>query len=139
MACINGMLAEVAFYEVAELLTILVPILLYAVYKTISRILKYRKEKFLIEKGIIRTRCKHTRGPKWIRSIYMGVFLILASSPFTGYCAFKIIAREDIEPQFYFLGILASAAGIAYLIRGILRRNAWKYELSIRESSPQQV
>jgi len=132
--------AEIQFrsYEISQLALILVPTFLFAVYKLISRCLRHRIKKLKIQKGIVSTRGKNHGGAKWIRSIYTAVGLLLASGAF-GWYLIKFQNGLNNPSPLIFFGLLPFCAGIAYLIRGILKRKSYLKKLALNNGMPFEV
>jgi hypothetical protein len=135
-------IAEVQFrsYEIMNLALILVPTFLFAVYKLVSRCLRHRVKKLKIEKGIVSTRSKSHGGAKWIRSIYTAIFLLLASGAFGAYWIIceGFGSPNPLSPLSLF-GVLPFCAGIACLIRGILKRKSYLRKLALNNGMPFEV
>ncbi len=121
---------EVDFLTIAQLAVVLIPTLLFAVYKLISRCLRHRVKKLKIEKGIVSARSKTRGGAKWIRSIYTAVFLLSASGALGAYLIKFQNGLDNIGP-FFLCIVLPFCAGIAFLIRGILKRKHYLRKLAL--------
>lgn len=133
----SSMLLKVAFYEIANLLMILVPVLLFASYKIISRLLKHRYAKMVLEKGIVPKPRTGPKKPRWIRSLYIGVFLLLVSSPFLiNYITTAIARRDAMEMPLYLFSVIPFAVGIAYILRGLLKRKDHIRTLALKNAVP---
>ncbi len=124
--------------EICQLAVILIPILLFAVYKLVSRCLRHRVNKLKIEKGIVSVRSKNHGGAKWIRSIYTAIPLLLASGAF-GWYLLKFQNGLDNPSSLILFGLLPFCAGIAYLIRGILKRKSYLRKLALNNGVPFEV
>ena len=122
--------AWVEFYEITQLAVIIIPTFLFAVYKLISRCQRHRVKKLKIEKGIVSARSKSRGGAKWIRSIYTAIFLMLASGPLGVYLVKYQNGLDNIGP-FILCIVLPFCAGIAFLIRGLLRRKHYLRKLAL--------
>jgi hypothetical protein len=130
-------LSTVEFYEISQLLVILLPIVLFAAYKTMSKIIKHRQAKMMLEKGIIPQPRSGTSKSHWIKSLYIGVFLLLASSPFlVNYVKTAIAQRDALEMPLYLFSIIPFAAGIAYIIRAIFKREDHIRTLALKNGVP---
>lgn len=116
-----------------QLTFFLVIVLLFAVYKTISRCLRHRERKMKIEKGIVGTQGKDASSAKWIRSIYMAASLLLASSVFV---AIVFLKEGDLSTQHFVFGVLPFCVGVSYLIRGILKRKSYIRRLCLNNGVP---
>ena len=121
--------------EILQIAVILVPTFLFAVYKLISKCLSHRVKKLKIEKGIVSVRSKSHGGAKWVRSIYTAIPLLLASGALGWY---MIKSQSDFGPLFLFV-ILPFCAGLAYLIRGILKRKSYLRKLALNSGVPFEV
>ncbi len=132
--------AEIQFrsYEIMNLALILIPTFLFAVYKLISRCLRHRIKKLKIQKGIVSTRGKNHGGAKWIRSIYTAIPLLLASGAF-GWYLIKFQNGLNNPSPLIFFGLLPFCTGIAYLIRGILKRKSYLRKLALNNGVPFEV
>jgi len=117
-------IASIDFYTVAQMSLVLVLALLFAVYKTISRCLRHREKKMKIEKGIVGTQGKGAGSAKWIRSFYIAVPLLIASSVSIAMVVFNEGGLSLDGMQFVFC-VIPFCVGIAYLIRGILKRKSY--------------
>ena len=133
-------IAEIQFrsYEIMNLALILIPTFLFAAYKLVSRCLRHRVEKLKIEKGIVSSRSKNHGGAKWIRSIYTAIPLLLASGAF-GWYLLKFQNGLDNPSPLILFGLLPFCAGIAYLIRGILKRKSYLRKLALNNGMPFEV
>ena len=121
------------------LAVILIPSFLFAVYKLVSRCLRHRVTKLKIEKGIVSVRSKNHGGAKWVRSIYTAVGLLLASGALVWYTVrFQGGFGRNSTPFILFILPLA-CAGIAYLIRGILKRKSYLRKLALNNGIPFEV
>ena len=129
--------AEVQFesYEIMNLALILIPTFLFAAYKLVSRCLRHRVKKLKIEKGIVSARSKSHGGAKWVRSIYTAIPLLLASGAF-GWYLLKFQNGLDNPSPLILFGLLPFCAGIAYLIRGILKRKSYLRKLAPNNGVP---
>jgi len=126
-------------YEIMNLALILIPTFLFAVYKLISRCLRHRVKKLKIEKGIVSVRSKNHGGAKWVRSIYTAVGLLLASGAF-GWYVVKVQGGFGSNSGPFLLFVLPPACtGIAYLIRGILKRKSYLRKLALNNGVPFEV
>jgi hypothetical protein len=128
-------IASIDFYMVAQLSFVLVLALLFAVYKTISRCLRHREKKMKIEKGIVGTQGKGAGCVKWIRSFYIAVPLLIASSVSIAMVVFNEGGLSLDGMQFVFC-VIPFCVGIAYLIRGILKRKSYIRRLCLNEGVP---
>ncbi len=133
-------IAEIQFesYEISQLAIILIPTFLFAVYKLVSRCLRHRVKKLKIEKGIVSTRSKNHGGAKWVRSIYTAIPLLLASGAFGWYLLKFQNGLNNPSPLILF-GVLPFCAGLAYLIRGILKRKSYLRKLALNNGMPFEV
>ncbi len=125
-------------HEIFNLALILIPTFLFAFYKFVSRCLRHRIERLKIKKGIVSARSKNHGGAKWIRSIYTAVFLLLASGALCGFLIKFQNGLKNPGPLFLF-GVLPFCAGIAYLIRGILKRKSYLRKLALNNGVPFEV
>ena len=116
-----------------QLTFFLVIVLLFAVYKTISRCLRHREKKMKIEKGIVGTQGKDASSAKWIRSIYLAASLLLASSVVV---AIVFLKEGDLSTQHFVFGVLPFCVGLSYLIRGILKRKSYIRRLCLNNGVP---
>ena len=129
-------IAAIDLDQITQLTFFLVIVLLFAVYKTISRCLRHREKKMKIEKGIVGTQSKGAGSSKWIRSIYMAASLLLASSVFV----VIIFSMEGgLSTQLFVFGVLPFCVGIAYLIRGILKRKSYIRRLCLNNGVPHET
>jgi len=128
-------IAAIDFYTVAQLSFFGVLALLFAVYKTISRCLRHREKKMKIEKGIVGTRGKGAGSSKWIRSIYIAVPLLIASSVSIAMVFLNEGGLSLNGMQFVFC-VMPFCVGIAYLIRGILKRKSYIRKLCLDNGMP---
>jgi len=128
-------IASVDFYMVAQMSLLLVLALLFAVYTTISRCLRHREKKMKIEKGIVGTRGKGAGSSKWIRSIYIAAALLIASSVAIAIGFLNGDGLSMSGMQFVFC-VIPFCVGIAYLIRGILKRKSYIRRLFLNEGVP---
>jgi len=126
-------IAAIDFYMVSQLSFFLVLALLFTIYKTISRRLRHREIKMKIEKGIVGTRGKGAGSSKWIRSIYIAASLLIASSVFVAIAFFE---GDSLSGMHFFFGVLPFCVGIAYLIRGILKRRSYIRRLCLNNGVP---
>ena len=126
--------------EICMLAIFLIPMFLFAVYKLVSRCLRHRVKKLKIEKGIVSTRSTNHGGAKWIRSIYTAIFLLLASGAFGTYWIIceGFGSPNPLSPLSLF-GVLPFCAGIACLIRGILKRKSYFRKLALNNGVPFEV
>ena len=129
----TSVIAAIDFHLVSQLSFFLVLALLFTIYKTISRRLRHREIEMKIEKGIVGTRGKGAGSSKWIRSIYMAAFLLLASSVLV---AIVFLRGGDLSTQFFIFGVLPFCVGVAYLIRGILKRKSYIRRLCLNNGVP---
>ncbi len=125
-------------HEILQLTVILVPTFLFAIYKLVSKCLSHRVKKLKIEKGIVSVRSKNHGGAKWIRSIYTAIGLLLASGALGWYMIKSQNGLSNFGPLFLF-GVLPFCAGIAYLIRGILKRKSYLRKLALNNGVPFEV
>ena len=105
-------------------LVLVVPILLFAIYKFVSNKRRHIFKMAMLEKGLMDGRNKN-KGPKWFRSIYVGVFFGIVSG-FFGYVFF----REDDLNAALIAAVLLALAGL-FLVRGILKRMCWIKTLAL--------
>lgn len=126
-------IAAIDFYMITQVSFFLVIVLLFAIYKTISRCLRHREKKMKIEKGIVGTQGKDASSAKWIRSIYMAASLLLASSVFV---AIVFLREGDLSTQLFAFGVLPFCVGVSYLIRGILKRKSYIRRLCLNNGVP---
>ena len=124
--------------DISQLAVILIPIFLFAFYKLVSRCLRHRVKKLKIQKGIVSARGKNRGGAKWIRSVYTGISLLLASGAFCGYLIKYQGGFNNPAPLLLF-GVLPFCTGIAYLIRGILKRKSYLRKLALNNGVPFEV
>ncbi len=125
-------------HEISQLAVTLIPMLLFAFYKLVSRCFRHRVNTLKIKQGIVSTRSKNHGGAKWIRSIYTAIGLLLASGAF---CGFFIKFQDGLNNPgpFFLFGVLPFCAGIAYLIRGILKRKSYLRKLALNNGVPFEV
>lgn len=128
-------IAAIDFYMITQLTFFLVIALLFAVYKTISRCLRHREKKMKIEKGIVGTQGKDASSAKWIRSIYIAASLLIASSVSIAIVFFNEGGLSLSGMQFVFC-VMPFCVGIAYLIRGILKRKSYIRRLCLNNGVP---
>ena len=128
-------IASVDFYMVAQMSLLLVLALLFAVYTTISRCLRHREKKMKIEKGIVGTLGKGAGSSKWIRSIYIAAALLIASSVAIAIGFLNGDGLSMSGMQFVFC-VIPFCVGIAYLIRGILKRRSYIRRLCLNDGVP---
>ncbi len=124
--------------EICQIAVILIPILLFAVYKLVSRCLRHRVKKLKIEKGIVSARSKNHGGAKWIRSIYTAIPLLLASGALAWYTV-RFHGGFGNNGAFVLFIVPTACAGIAYLIRGILKRKSYLRKLALNNGIPFEV
>lgn len=129
-------LLAVEFYEVSQLIIVLLPVFLFAIYKTVSKILKHRHALMLLDKGIVPQPQPGPTKPRWIRSLYIGIFLLLISSPFLVYFIKNFVMHESIEFPEYLFSVIPFAAGIAYIIRALLKRKDYIRTLALEHGVP---
>jgi len=133
----SSMLLSVEFNEIAQLLIFFVPVLLFAIYKIISRVLKHRYAKMVLEKGFVPKPRTGPKKPRWIRSLYIGVFLLLVSSPFLiNYITTAIDQRDAMEMPLYLFSVIPFAVGIAYILRGLPKRKDHIRTLALKNAVP---
>ncbi len=128
-------IAAIDIYLIAQFTFFLVLALLFAVYKTISRCLRHREKKMKIEKGIVGTQGKDASSAKWIRSIYIAASLLIASSVSIAIVFFNEGGLSLNGMQFVFC-VMPFCVGIAYLIRGILKRKIYIRKLCLDNGMP---
>jgi len=128
-------IAAIDIYLIAQFTFFLVLALLFAVYKTISRCLRHREKKMKIEKGIVGTQGKGASSAKWIRSIYIAASLLIASSVSIAIVFFNEGGLSLNGMQFVFC-VMPFCVGIAYLIRGILKRKIYIRKLCLDNGMP---
>jgi len=128
-------IAAIDFDLFAQFSFFLVIALLFAVYKTISRCLRHREKKMKIEKGIVGTQGKGASSSKWIRSIYIAASLLIASSVSIAIVFFNEGGLSLNGMQFVFC-VMPFCVGIAYLIRGILKRKIYIRKLCLDNGMP---
>jgi hypothetical protein len=128
-------IAAIDIYLIAQFTFFLVLALLFAVYKTISRCLRHREKKMKIEKGIVGTQGKGASSAKWIRSIYIAASLLIASSVSIAIVFFNEGGLSLSGMQFVFC-VIPFCVGIAYLIRGILKRKSYIRKLCLNNGVP---
>ena len=128
-------IAAIDFYMITQLTFFLVIALLFAVYKTISRCLRHREKKMKIEKGIVSTQGKDASSAKWIRSIYIAASLLIASSVSIAMVFLNEGGLSLSGMQFVFC-VVPFCVGIAYLIRGILKRKSYIRRLCLNNGVP---
>lgn len=128
-------IAAIDFYMVTQLTFFLVIALLFAFYKTFSRCLRHREKKMKIEKGIVGTQDKGASSAKWIRSIYIAASLLIASSVSIAIVFFNEGGMSLSGMQFVFC-VIPFCVGIAYLIRGILKRKSYIRKLCLNNGVP---
>jgi hypothetical protein len=125
--------------QIMQLAIFLVPMLLFAIYKIISRCQRHKIKKLKIEKGIVSGRSKHHGGSVWIRSIYTGAGMLLASGTITWYMIrFQGGLEDNFEP-FLILCLPFGCVGIGYLIRGILKRKSYMRKFALGNGIPFEV
>lgn len=123
--------------EIAQLLIILLPVVLFAIYKIISRILKHRHAEMLLEKGFVPKPRSSPKKPRWIRSLYIGIFLMLAASPFLVNYIYESMSEGDfLQMPLYLLSVIPFVAGIAYILRGLLKRKDHIRTLALKNGVP---
>jgi hypothetical protein len=120
---------------ITQLTFFLVIVLLFAVYKTISRCLRHREKKMKIEKGIVGTQGKDASSAKWIRSIYIAAPLLIASSVSIA-IVFLNGGGLDLSGMQFVFCVMPFCVGIAYLIRGILKRKSYIRRLCLNNGVP---
>lgn len=128
-------IAAIDFYMVTQLTFFLVIVLLFAIYKTISRCLRHREKKMKIEKGIVGTQGKDASSAKWIRSIYIAASLLIASSVSIAIVFFNEGGLSLNGMQFVFC-VIPFCVGVSYLIRGILKRKSYIRRLCLNNGVP---
>lgn len=128
-------IAAIDFYMITQLTFFLVIALLFAVYKTISRCLRHREKKMKIEKGIVGAQGKDASSAKWIRSIYIAASLLIASSVSIAIVFLNGGGLSLSGMQFVFC-VMPFCVGIAYLIRGILKRKSYIRRLCLNNGVP---
>ncbi len=128
-------IAAIDFYMITQISFFLVIALLFAVYKTISRCLRHREKKMKIEKGIVGTQGKDASSAKWIRSIYIAAPLLIASSVSIAIVFLNEGGLSLSGMQFVFC-VMPFCVGIAYLIRGILKRKSYIRRLCLNNGVP---
>jgi hypothetical protein len=124
--------------EIMQLALFLVPILLFAIYKLVSRCQRHKIKKLKIEKGIVAGRSKHRGGSVWIRSIYTGTGLLLASGAIM-WCVILQGGLESNLQMFVMLCLPFGCVGIGYLIRGILKRKSYMRKFALGNGIPFEV
>ena len=125
--------------DIITLAVILIPTFLFAVYKLVSRCLRHRVNKLKIEKGIVSARSKNHGGAKWIRSIYTAIGLLLASGALAWYTVRFHGGFGSNGTPFLLLILPLACAGLAYLIRGILKRKSYLRKLAMNNGMPFEV
>lgn len=128
-------IAAIDFYMITQLTFFLVIALLFAFYKTFSRCLRHREKKMKIEKGIVGTQGKDASSAKWIRSIYIAAPLLIASSVSIAIVFLNGGGLSLSGMQFVFC-VMPFCVGIAYLIRGILKRKSYIRRLCLNNGVP---
>jgi len=128
-------IAAIDFYMVSQLSFFLVLALLFTIYKTISRRLRHREIKMKIEKGIVGTRGKGAGSSKWIRSIYIAAPLLIASSVSIA-MVFLNEGRLSLNGMQFVFCVMPFCVGVAYLIRGILKRKSYIRRLCLNNGVP---
>ena len=128
-------IAAIDIYLIAQFSFFLVIALLFAVYKTISRCMRHREKKMKIEKGIVGTQGKDASSAKWIRSIYIAAPLLIASSVSIAIVFLNGGGLSLSGMQFVFC-VMPFCVGIAYLIRGILKRKSYIRRLCLNNGVP---
>ncbi len=129
------LIAAIDIYLIAQFTFFLVIALLFAAYKTISRCLRHREKKMKIEKGIVGTQGKDASSAKWIRSIYIAASLLIASSISIALVFLNEGSLSLNGMQFVFC-VIPFCVGIAYLIRGILKRKSYIRKLCLNNGVP---
>jgi hypothetical protein len=126
-------------YEIMQMSLFLVPILLFAIYKIISRCQRHKIKKLKIEKGIVAGQSKHRGGPVWIRSIYTGTGMLLASGTLTWHMIRFQGGLGNSFQMFFLICLPLGCVGIGYLIRGILKRKSYMRKFALGNAIPFEV
>ena len=129
------LIAAIDIYLIAQFTFFLALAFLFAVYKTISRHLRHREKKMKIEKGVVGTQGKGASSAKWIRSIYIAASLLIASSISIALVFLNEGSLSLNGMQFVFC-VMPFCVGIAYLIRGILKRKSYIRRLCLNNGVP---
>ncbi len=111
--------------KIAVVLIFAIPAVSIAIYKIISKRLKHKQVMAAIEKGVLVPK-QHTRkGPKWIRSTYMGVLFLVISCMFLYFYLEPLIhGSKPNRMQFLLFLTVSLSIGLALFVRGILLRKS---------------
>ena len=124
--------------QIMQMSIFLVPMLLFAFYKVISRCHRHKIKKLKIEKGIVSIRRNVRGGSVWIRSIYTGTGMLLASGAIAWSMASQGGLGSNTQP-FILICLPFGCVGIGYLIRGILKRKSYLRKLALSNGMPFEV
>ena len=102
------------------------PIIIIGVIYYLKKRLEHKQIMAAIEKGtpLSELRPAEPTRPNWIRSISIGVALLIVSLPFLFMFLEPLIRRDYVNQQGMFLFAILFAIGLAFFIRGMLLRKA---------------
>jgi hypothetical protein len=104
---------------------IIIPVALIFIYKIFSKKLKHKQVMAAIEKGVLVPKTGRRKGPRWIRSTYMGILLLVISCVFVYlYLEPLIHGRKPNQQQFLLFIMATLSISMALLVRGILLRKS---------------
>lgn len=132
-ALLLGLLAEVDVTTIMQftllMSVLLVPMVLFAWYKFASNKRRHALKLARLERGIV-SAPGPSKGPKWCRSIYLGVFFCIVSAFF----AYGFFSAESDPAGLGFAVLLG--LGALFLTRGILKRTSWIKHLALQSGVP---